>query len=209
MEQQNLTPDPTFMSEKINELAAALAKAQGEFTIAIPSGTNPRFKNRYCKMKDLVKASRPALEKNGLAVTMLDLRDEDGKRLLITVLTHISGQYFRSKTLIDPLDEKNAQSVVAYDTYMGRKCYKNITGVVCDDDGDDDGETAVAPIRSPYNNFHQSTSNRITTEQLESLSSLPETTRERILEFNKISSLNELTIEQYDKIMAMLKNRKQ
>jgi hypothetical protein len=203
MEQTNFNQDQRLMSDSIDQLATALSKAQGEFLIAIPSGTNPRFKNRYCKMKDLVKASRPSLEKYGLSVNMQDKRDFDGKRLLITTILHNSGQWMRSYTLIDPMDEKNAQNVVGYDTYMGRKCYRNITGVVCDDDGDDDGESVVAAPR----NISANGSNRISAEQFEAINSLSETTKSKILEFNKISHLNELTVEQYDKIMFMLKNR--
>lgn len=202
--QSNFNQDQRFMSDTIGQLAEALSKAQGEFLIAIPSKGNSQFKNKYCDMKDLVKATRTALVKYNLAVNMTDSRDIDGKTILITILTHSSNEFMISRTLINPEDPKNPQKVVGYDTYMGRKCYKNITGVVCDDDSDDDGEEISQP--SKYNSYASAdASNRISEEQLQRLNSLSETSVSKILGFNKVNSLNELTIAQYDNIVARFK----
>src|SRR5258706_10071175 len=58
----------TFRSEDINELATALAKAQGEYTIAGLNRQNPYFKSKYADLASVVNAARPALTKYGLSV---------------------------------------------------------------------------------------------------------------------------------------------
>ena len=53
-------------SETINELAAALAAAQGEMQNAAMSAENPHFKSRYADLAAIRNATIPALSKNGL-----------------------------------------------------------------------------------------------------------------------------------------------
>ena len=55
-------------SETINELAAALAKAQGEMRPALKDAENPYFKSNYADLASCWDAVRVPLAKNGLAI---------------------------------------------------------------------------------------------------------------------------------------------
>ena len=52
-------------SESLNELATALAKAQGEITGALKESANPFFKSRYADLASCWDACRLALSNNG------------------------------------------------------------------------------------------------------------------------------------------------
>ena len=206
-QQQSITLYDLFMSDAIDQLATALCKAQGEFSVARKDKNNPFFKSKYADFESVVAASRPALCAHGLSVIQ-SIIFEDANHYLVTILLHSSGQWIKSKAQHNPA-KADIQSLSSYNTYLKRMCYSSLLGIVCSNE-DDDGEVATAPLRqAPTNNFHQNMTGRINETQLEIVNSLSETTREKILEFNKINSLNELTVEQYDKIMTMLKNRKQ
>lgn len=161
-----------FRSHETNELATALAKAQGEMPIADLNKSNPFFKSKYADFTSVVQASRPALSKYGLSVTQNKIDTEESS-FLYTVLQHCSGQWTLSKAKINP-PKNDIQSISSYMTYLKRMCYASIVGIVTGDE-DDDGEAAVAPIRSePYKQDSYKTSAKpsldaITPEQLEQL----------------------------------------
>ncbi|CDK30160.1 ERF family protein [Candidatus Babela massiliensis] len=135
-------------SENLNELFTALAKAQGEMKIANELCENPYFKSKYANLAEIVKASRPALSKNGLSVIQQILSDDEGRMLLCTILSHASGQWIESRVRIIP-PKNDVQSIGSYMTYLKRYSYASIVGVVTSDE-DDDGERAVADMRNSY-----------------------------------------------------------
>ena len=182
------------MSDSIDQLATALAKAQAEFTIARKNKINPHFKLQYADFESIVEASRPALTKYGLSVVQNAYFDTVSGAHLITLLLHSSGQWIRSIALYQPADNK-PQTLASYNTYLKRMCYASIVGVATGDE-DDDGEAASTPYR-----------HKIDQARKEHLLSLPESTQQRILSFNNVSSLDELTVDQYDKVVSMLKNK--
>lgn len=159
MENNGLThyyqqPEDKIMSDSIDQLATALAKAQGEMPPAIKNSKNPFFKSMYADFEAIVAASRPALVKYGLSVTQPPHIDVDG--YLITLLLHASGQWIKSKAKYNP-PKNDVQSLSSYNTYLKRMCYTNIVGVATADN-DDDGEAAMprnqpAPVYSPEANI--------------------------------------------------------
>ena len=64
-------------SEQINELAAALAKAQGEITGALKDSANPFFKSKYADLASCWDACRGPLSRNGLSVIQVGAVIED------------------------------------------------------------------------------------------------------------------------------------
>ena len=80
-------------SELINELAAALAKAQAEFSAVPKDSQNPFFKSSYAALPEVVKTATPVLAKYGLAVSQFISTDEVGNDTLTTYLLHASGQF--------------------------------------------------------------------------------------------------------------------
>lgn len=128
-------------SEVINELAAALSKAQGEMQAAIKDKVNPFFKSSYADLGSVWDAARPVLSKYGLCVMQTTEMTQDGSRIImVTTLAHTSGQWMKSFLPLNPA-KNDSQGVGAALTYLRRYSLSAIVGVVCDED--DDGETAV------------------------------------------------------------------
>lgn len=125
-------------SEAINELAAALSKAQGEMTNPKFDTSNPFFKSRYASLSTVRDAVVPPLSKNGIAVTQLVQSTPAGVECE-TVLMHASGQWV-SSTLYLPSGKHDAQGYGSAITYARRYALMAICGVVGDED--DDGNAA-------------------------------------------------------------------
>ena len=129
-------------SEQINELAAALATAQGSISAAKYDGTNPHLKNRYTTLSAVWDAIRKPLSDNGLAVVQVVDMDSDGM-ILSTRLMHSSGQYIEAVYPITAGEARGisgAQAIGSALTYARRYSLTALIGVVSDDD--DDGNSA-------------------------------------------------------------------
>ena len=163
-------------SEQLNELFTALAKAQAEMSVAGLTNENPYFKSKYADLAEVVRASRPALTKNGLCITQQVIINEDGQSLLHTTLGHTSGQWIMTRMRIIP-PKNDIQTLGSYITYLRRYSYAALIGVVAGGE-DDDGEVAMTVARetstkgvalnTKYNPKEQ-TVDTITKEQLEEL----------------------------------------
>jgi len=160
-----------LMSDSINELATALAKAQGEMSVAGKNQKNPFFKSNYADFEAIIAASRPALTKYGLSVVQSPFVTDAGS-FLETVLLHSSGQWIKSRAMHQPA-KQDVQSLSSYNTYLKRMCYTSLIGVATGDD--DDGNAAshnVEPQRY-QSNYNQQTQSviieKISQEQLEQL----------------------------------------
>lgn len=128
-------------SEQINEIATALAKAQGEMKPAIFNRVNPHYKSRYADFTSCMDACRLPLSKNGLAVAQLPTFSTDGRFILSTLLLHSSGQWMACEF---PMNTKtdNIQSIGSAMSYAKRYSLCGMLGIVADEDIDDDGESA-------------------------------------------------------------------
>ena len=163
-----------LMSDQIDQLATALAKAQGEMSVAGKNQKNPFFKSNYADFEAIIHASRPALSKYGLSVVQPPMIQQDGESYLVTILMHSSGQWIKSTAKHNP-PKTDIQSLSSYNTYLKRMCYASLVGVATGDD--DDGEAATAPTRSnsSYNersNYSEQSVEFITKEQLEQIEDL-------------------------------------
>ncbi len=133
-------------SELINELAAALAKAQGEMQAAIKDKVNPFYKSSYADLGSVWDAARPVLSKNGLCV-MQTTRIEGNQIILVTKLAHCSGQWVNSELPLI-LSKHDSQGIGAAMTYLRRYSLCALVSIVYDND--DDGETAVGRGKTNY-----------------------------------------------------------
>lgn len=128
-----------MQSEATNELAAALAKAQGTMKAATFNKINPHFKNRYADLAAVVDAIRAPLSANGLAYTQAT-EVREGGLLLVTTLLHSSGQWVASEY---PLPQAaRPQELGSALTYAKRYSLSAIVGVAADDDDDAEGARA-------------------------------------------------------------------
>lgn len=128
-------------SEKTGELAAALAKAQGEIKNAIKDSTNPHFKSRYADLASVVDACRAPLAKNGIAFSH-GLDSADGQAVCVTCrLSHMSGEWMECSLTLRPT-KPDPQGIGSAATYGRRYTLASMVGVATDDD---DGNAASVP----------------------------------------------------------------
>lgn len=160
-----------IMSESIDQLATALAKAQSEFATAGKSKANPFFKSKYADLESIVEASRPALTKYGLSVVQSPCIVALGESsALITILLHASGQWIKSTAAYNP-PKNDIQSLSSYNTYLRRMCYSSLIGVVTGEE-DDDGERAMIRNHTVVNAPVEKSIVTIDSDQLDELNSV-------------------------------------
>jgi hypothetical protein len=124
-------------SEKIDELATALAKAQAVMTGALKDSANPFFKSRYADLESVWTACRKALTEHGLSVVQSASATEGGVAVT-TMLLHSSGQWMRDTLPLNPKD-MSPQGIGSAITYGRRYGLAAIAGVY---QTDDDAEAA-------------------------------------------------------------------
>jgi hypothetical protein len=121
-------------SEQINELVAALSKAQGEMDNAPMLSENPHFRSKYADLASIRNATVPHLAKNGLALFQSISAVNGSGLLLVTRLAHSSGQWVESAYPI-PLDSKPHIMGSAI-TYARRYSWAAICGIAAEEDDD-------------------------------------------------------------------------
>jgi hypothetical protein len=141
-------------SEQINELAAALAKAQGQLEGAKKSSNNPFFKSKYADLAECWNTCREALTANEISVIQMPEEiNENGRLNITTMLAHSSGQYI-SSTLTMTVTKLDPQAIGSAITYGRRYALAAMVGLAQEDD---DGEKAMErskdkkSVESPIN----------------------------------------------------------
>lgn len=122
------------MSDNMDNLATALAKAQGEMQNAQLNKVNPHFKSKYADLAAIRDATIPALSKNGLSIVQYT-RLQDGALILRTRLLHVSGEFLESEYPLPMAVDKPQQMGSAY-TYGKRYSWAAMCGISADDDDD-------------------------------------------------------------------------
>lgn len=125
-------------SEQINELMAALAKAQGEMRPALKDSTNPHFRSRFADLASVWDACREPLSKHGLAIVQSVVNRGDDQ-YLETTLGHSSGQWISSEMRL-PIQKPGPQELGSCLSYCRRYSLAAIVGVYQDDDDGERGE---------------------------------------------------------------------
>jgi hypothetical protein len=138
----------TSHSPELDQLATALAVAQGSIQPAIRDRTNPAFKSSYADLASTWDACRVALSSNGLAVSQHPGRLEDGSVTVTTMLLHRSGQHITSVCSALPRDASPA-SVGSVVTYLRRYGLAAAVGVSPEDDDGQAASQTAAPYAPP------------------------------------------------------------
>lgn len=202
-----------YKSKDINELAGALAKAQGKMKSAVKDSENPYFNSKYADLASVIDAIREPLSSNGLSYIQ-PIVCIDGQTYLETILIHKSGQWIKS---LAPIHVNNAsrnpmQAFGAAISYLRRYELSALVGITQDDD---DGESA----RGVYPTSTRQTSHtveKISTDQvnkiLDKLNSLDQSIVSNFWQFlskNKITRIEDLpaawyesSLQNLDKIIA-------
>lgn len=131
-------------SEIINELATALAKAQGAMEGASKSSSNLHFRSKYASLEHVVDAYREEFAKNGLSLTQHP--SAVGADVTVTtVIMHVSGQWISSSLTMTAKDA-GPQAIGSCITYARRYAALAAAGLAPEDD---DGEAAEARPAAP------------------------------------------------------------
>lgn len=130
-----------LMSDKIENLAVALSKAQA--AIENVSKDKQGYGYKYADLASCLGALKKPLADNGLSVSQLVNQDKDGKQLLVTLLIHESGQWLKSILCIESVIVKNKKGEVTGNslqqlgaglTYARRYALSAIVGLTQEDD---------------------------------------------------------------------------
>jgi len=133
-------------SEQINEIAAALVKAQGVMKNASLNKVNPHFKSKYADLAGIRDTVVPALSANGIAVVQtLDAASEGVAYCVLTRLIHTSGQWIESLCPIPAAPDM--QKMGSAITYARRYSLSAICGISADEDDDANAASQPASAR--------------------------------------------------------------
>ena len=122
-------------SEHINEIAAALAKAQAAIQGAVKDSANPFFKSKYADLASVREACNGPLTANGIAVIQSPSA-ASGWVSVETLMLHSSGQWVKGEVGCAPKDD-GPQAVGSAITYLRRYALQSFAGVAPEDDEDE------------------------------------------------------------------------
>lgn len=144
-------------SEQINDLAAALAKAQATFVPVSKTGNNPFLKSKYVTLDSIIEMTRKPLSDAGLSYTQMLDADGEGLPVLTTMLMHSSGQWLSSGVIVRAISGKGTnelQELGRSITYMKRYALAAMLGVSSDEDTDGHGAKST-PKRQQKQTSHK------------------------------------------------------
>jgi len=183
-----------YTSQEINELAAALAVAQGQMGGAIKGADNPFFKSKYADLGSVIAAVKEPLAENGLSYVQFPFAS-DGTVGVITRLMHSSGQFIEAGFSI-PAPKNDPHTYGGLVTYCRRFSLQSILGVPAEDD---DGNAVT-----------QSAKTLINAEQVASIKALinkTNTNESKLLKVYNVSSIEQLTTDQFDNALPLLQSK--
>lgn len=131
-------------SKEIDQLATALSIVQGKLKPAGFNCKNPYYNSKYADMVSIWESCRQLLSENGLAVIQT-MDFSENSIIIITTLTHKSGQWIKGKLAIRPVRQKkdagfepslDPQAIGQAITYGRRYSLSAIIGQVSDEDTD-------------------------------------------------------------------------
>lgn len=129
-------------SESLSNLAAALAKVQGQLR---PAELNAQsHHHKYADIASIIAAVRQPMAENGLSVSQFPGSTHNGEThyyaTLTTILMHDSGEWI-SQDLTMPLAKVDPQGYGSAITYARRYALASVLGIVAGED--DDGNAAT------------------------------------------------------------------
>jgi hypothetical protein len=133
------------MSDTIDQLATALAIAQGQIEDATKSSKNDFYKSKYADLASVRAAVRQPFADNGLSVVQFP-RTVPGGVEVETMLLHSSGE-FMAETLFMPVKHE-PHPIGSGISYARRYALMSIANLAADDDDGNAAQTAK-PVAEP------------------------------------------------------------
>lgn len=190
------------MTDQINELAAALAKAQAEISNPKFDSQNPHYKNKFASLAAVRNAIVPAFAKNGLSLLQELTTTPEHCISCLTIILHSSGQSMRLGPLVMPASKADAQGYGSAATYARRYALLAAAGVVGEEDDD-----ANAAVSKPENG----TTEYITEKQAADLKALIDEvgeTEDRFIKWARIQALGKLPASAYSNAVKKLEAKR-
>ena len=126
-----------IQSSQVNELIVALIKAKLEFKPLVFDKKGNR--NKYASLGAIKDATEKPLLKNGITLDQYEVKEVGHEVILVSILTHISGQWRASTSPI--ISDPNSKSIQdtnqrhgAALTYTTRYAARTILGLYADED---------------------------------------------------------------------------
>jgi ERF superfamily protein len=202
-------------SDEINEIAAALAKAQGEFPkiaknkVADAKGVSKRtgqaysIKYAYADIADVLAAILPVLSKHSIALVQPTAIDDRGMTIHTRII-HSSGQWMGSVYPVCAINGDH-QIMGSAITYARRYAACSLIGVAADDDLD--GEDTKDDTRAKGNGKDDAVISDMQVSDLRGKIAAVGADEQRFLKFLKVGSLAALPAREFERAMSEL-NRK-
>jgi len=131
-------------SEKIDDLMTALVHAQSKISTIKKDSKNPHFKSSYASLESVWDAIRQPIVSADLVVNQIPL----GNNMLMTQVSHKSGQWIRGIMKMEIQDALNPQKRGSAITYMKRYMLSAMLGL---SEEDDDGNAISSkPVGKPF-----------------------------------------------------------
>ncbi|WP_297803694.1 ERF family protein [uncultured Brevundimonas sp.] len=134
------TMSPVTFTGNVAEFAKAFVAAQMATEAVKKAASNPHFKSKYADLAEVVEATVPALNANGIAV-MQSPGYDNGLVSITTVLIHESGATATGTLRLNPT-KADPQGIGSAITYGRRYALLAMTGAAPEDD---DGNAASGP----------------------------------------------------------------
>jgi ERF superfamily len=216
-------------SDNINELAAALAKARGDFSEIVKSrtveikgktktGQDYKYEYSYAELSEIHACTIKALSANGLSVTQSTTVDGTNQAYVVTLLMHSSGQWIESQYPIIPKAE-DMQGFGAGYTYARRFAINGLLNISSEDDTDGQTvrpQTKSAPMKTqepqkPQNHAPQSAASVLSEPQIKRLYAIAKELRwdkedllTRIKQEYSKDSVSSLSREEYTLLISKM-----
>ena len=184
-------------SNEINELAAAMAIAQGQMGAAYKNSSNPHFKSSFADLASISDVIKQPLSDNGLSVVQFPINNEQGVAITTRVM-HKSGQWIEESFGIKPV-KAGPQEYGSLISYFRRYALAAIFAIPQTDDDANAMQLAAEAPKKPVD--------AITGDQVKALVNLldgDEKLRTQLMDAYGIAKLEHLQSNQfrpvYDKI---------
>ena len=194
-----------FESDSLTKLIPALIKAKQEFPKLVFNKTG-KHGSSYADISGILECVEKHLLSNGLVITQPIVTVSDGHLYLYTLLEHSSGEFKSGKIELLRPANNDMQTLGAQITYARRYCMASMLNVAAEEDDDCDMQNTEAnKTSSSQNNQEQkfAGTGAISDKQLEWIKKLlvgwPILTQ-KILEKEKLNSLEEIQKEHFNKI---------
>lgn len=207
-----------YRSEVINEIMAALAKAQGLYEPLKNNCKNKRGES-YANLQAVLNATRKGLSENGLGFSQhIEIIDKEGMTLLVSTVGHSSGQHLGScvRLIIGKTDLQTSNIIEIHKRIQAMM----LLGVAANPDDpysyDDNGEEQnelqlMEQIKTPriaQKNYSKDTVSKDQyNELLIELEGYPEVATD-IMKYYEITTLDDIPREEYHKVRNRILNIK-